>query len=119
MTIPEDAINVSLSIYRPLRDGPGGDSDPANDQPVVLALPAIYEREQRVTKSGTTGEDIVITATYFLNPTLPDGTPLPEIRERDLIQHTDATGRLIERSTIRSVGYWFVSGELDHVELDV
>lgn len=119
MTIELELVNVTdLVVKRPLRDGPGGDSDPANDVVVASGLSAIYERTQRVRRNAQTGDDIITEGVFFLDPTKADGSPL-EIRERDYVQHTDATGRLTALLTVRGVGYWSVGPELDHIEVEV
>lgn len=120
MSLERDALNVfDLRIYRPLRDGPAGDSDPADDVLLAGPLACVYEAENRVTKSGSTGEDIVITVTIFLDPLQPDGSPLPQLRERDLVQCTDPAGYVTQRMRVQNIGYWHNGGRLDHVELDI
>jgi hypothetical protein len=113
------SVNVrDLAIYRPRRVGAGGDTLAASDTAVYTAVPAYYERTHRVRRDGRTGEEIVVSGFFLLSPRLADGTPL-DVRERDYLQHTDATGRLTAKMAALSVTYVHVGFPVDHIEIEV
>lgn len=117
--IEPDAVNGTATIKRPRRIGPAADTDPAQDQVVATGVPVHYERTHRVQKDGRTGQDIVVSGLILLDPVLPSGAPLPEVRERDYFIYTDATGRTSAPLTVISLSYVHNGPELDHVEVDV
>lgn len=116
--IEPDAMNGTVTIRRPRRAGPAGDTDPANDLVVASGLAAHHEHTHRVQRDGKTGTDIVVSGVFLLDPLLPGGAPL-EVRERDYLVYTDTHGRVSQALTAVSVSYVHVGSELDHIEIDV
>lgn len=117
--IEPDAFNGTATVKRPRRLGPAGDTDPNLDQTIATAVPVHYERTHRVQRDGKTGQDIVVSGLILLDPVLPSGAALPEIRERDYFIYTDATGRVTAPLTVIALSYVHIGAELDHVEVDV
>ena len=118
--IEQEFVNVTdLVIKRPVRTGPGGDTNPAADVTIASGLRCIHQRTHRVRKSRE-GVDVVVEALIFLDPVLPNGSPLPEVCERDyLICTLPGTGRLSAPFTVLAVAYESLGAEIDHIELEV
>lgn len=115
--IERDLANVTdLALFRPQRLGPSQDE---SGTPVTLAsgLCAIVQPEQVFFKD-TGGREQFIRATIWIDPVDNDGDAI-DVRAGDHLQYTDFRGVLQKRQLILRVSSWYMSAELDHIELGV
>lgn len=117
MTICSEQVNLNgLDIYRPVRQGAGGDESSA-PVPVALGLDAIYEAVSDSFKNAQ-GREIFITGRFWINPTDSSGDVI-DVRADDHLQYRDFRGKLVKRQRIVRASPMFCGPELDHIMLEI
>lgn len=119
MTLCADAFNVSdLAIYRPNvgARGPGGDET----APTLIYsdLPAVQE-DSDVTGQDANGRTRQLVGKLFLDPDHPSTGERLQIKADDWATWTDYQGRTLRQQRISTVKASFISGDVDHLRLEL
>jgi hypothetical protein len=115
MSIDPDLANVSVTVKRPVRAGPGGDVSSTSTLHTGLAGD-MQDRERLVKRAD--GREVQIAGTLRTNLTDAEGVAV-DIQEGDFVTWANWRGATVTEREVLTVQGWAHGLDTDHVEVGV